>query len=304
MFNKKEFQQRARLIEELVRKVDSASDPGLRTAAQELLQAIMELHGAGLERMMEIVHQSGELGAQIIESFERDELAKGLLLLHGLHPVDLQTRILEALEKTRPYLRSHGGNVELLGVDDAGRVKLRLQGSCHGCPSSAVTLKLAIEDAIYDAAPDISALFVEGVIEEKPKVVGFVPLEKLGHHGNGDNTAPAREGVQWEEISSPASLAEGACCVLGVRGKSVLFCRADGNSYAYENSCPACGQSLEGAHLDPPILTCPSCAHSYDVVYAGRGIDHSFYLEPLPLLVENGRTRIALSLAKAQRNGA
>ena len=71
----------------------------------------------------------------------------GLLLLHGLHPLDLEARVRQALDKVRPYLRSHGGNVELLGVDE-GVVRLRLEGSCHGCPSSAATMRQTIEEAI------------------------------------------------------------------------------------------------------------------------------------------------------------
>ena len=94
-----------------------------------------------------------------------------LLLLHGLHPLDLEARVRQALEQVRPYLRTHGGDVELLGVDD-GVVRLRMQGSCHGCPSSAVTLKHTIEEAIYDAAPDVAAIEVEGVVEPPAAATG------------------------------------------------------------------------------------------------------------------------------------
>ena len=104
----------------------------------------------------------------LIEQFGDDELVGSLLLLYGLHPVDLETRVRQALDKTRPYLRSHGGNVELAGVDPTGVVRLRLQGSCHGCPSSAMTLKLAIEKAIHEAAPDVAGIEVEGESERAP----------------------------------------------------------------------------------------------------------------------------------------
>jgi Fe-S cluster biogenesis protein NfuA len=83
--------------------------------------------------------------------------------LYGLHPLDLETRVRQALEQVRPYLQSHGGNVELLGVE-GGIIRLRLQGSCHGCPSSAQTLKSTIEEAIAEKAPDAAGLQVEGEI--------------------------------------------------------------------------------------------------------------------------------------------
>ena len=81
---------------------------------------------------------------------------RALLILHGLHPLDVETRIARALDRVRPYLGSHGGDVKLLGVTD-GVVHLRLEGSCHGCPSSTVTMKLAIEKAIEEAAPEVAA---------------------------------------------------------------------------------------------------------------------------------------------------
>ncbi len=111
--------------------------------------------------------------------FAADPLVGSLLLLYGLHPVDLETRVHQALEKVRPLLKSHGGNVDLLGIDD-GVVRLKLQGSCHGCPSSAQTLHNAIEEAIYEFAPDVAELKVEGVaVPSTPPVSGFVPLAQL-----------------------------------------------------------------------------------------------------------------------------
>ena len=82
-------------------------------------------------------------------------------MLHGLHPLNVETRIARALDRVRPYLGSHGGDVKLLGVNE-GVVHLRLEGSCHGCPSSTVTMKLAIEKAIEEAAPEVVRIEVEG----------------------------------------------------------------------------------------------------------------------------------------------
>jgi Fe-S cluster biogenesis protein NfuA len=112
-----------------------------------------------------------------------DPLVANLLMLHNLHPVDLPTRVEQALVKVRPLLHSHGGDVELLGIEE-GQVRLRLQGSCHGCPSSAMTLKHAIEEAILEFAPDIAGLDVAGVVDSRatlPKS-GFVPLEAIQLH--------------------------------------------------------------------------------------------------------------------------
>lgn len=176
--DKKVFQHKLQKIEELVRAIESAADPNVRASAVELMQSLMDLHGAGIERMMEIVFESGANGGEIIDRFADDDLAASLLLLHDLHPQDIETRVMQALDKVRPYLRSHGGNVELIGFHD-GIVRLRLEGSCHGCASSAMTLKLAIEEAVYEAAPDLIAMEVEGVVEQPPPPAGLVQLGKL-----------------------------------------------------------------------------------------------------------------------------
>lgn len=190
-FDRKEFQRRAQRIEHLLNVIQSSADARVSADAVELIQSVMELHSLGIERMLEIIF---EKDGEIIDRFAEDDLAANLLLLHGLHPLDIETRVMQALEKVRPLLRSHGGNVEFLGVND-GIARLRLQGSCNGCASSAITLKSAIEEAIYEAAPDIAGLEVEGVAPEPSppvtaikSVSGLVQLERApGKSGAAPN---------------------------------------------------------------------------------------------------------------------
>jgi Fe-S cluster biogenesis protein NfuA len=151
-------------IDKLVALIRDAPDSEVRSAALELVESVMEFEGTAIDRMMELASLAGEPGWRIIETFGRDELVSHLLLLHGLHPLDLETRVRGALDKIRPYLQSHGGNVDLLSVTD-GVVHLRLIGSCDGCPSSAMTLKSAIEKNIYEAAPDVISIVCEGKTE-------------------------------------------------------------------------------------------------------------------------------------------
>lgn len=194
MLDKKEFQQQLRKIEEFVSAIEKAADPNLRASAIGLLQTLMDLHGAGIERVMEIVFDSGQSGREIIDRLGQDDIVSSLLLLYGLHPLDLEARVLQALEKVRPYLRSHAGDVEIASIDD-GAVRLRLQGSCNGCASSAMTMKTAIEEAVYEFAPDVTSLEVEGVADE-PATSGLVQLKKAPG-SNGDR----QSDVRWEEVS-------------------------------------------------------------------------------------------------------
>ena len=131
---------------------------GLDPAGEELAGALMELYGEGLERIMAAVDD--DTRARLAE----DGVIASLLLMHGLYPVPLEERVREALDSVRPYMESHGGDVELLGVE-GGIARLRLEGSCNGCPSSTATLKNAIEDAIQRVAPDIEEIKAEGAVE-------------------------------------------------------------------------------------------------------------------------------------------
>jgi Fe-S cluster biogenesis protein NfuA len=153
-------------IEALLREVDQIPDAAAQASARQVIQAVLELHGTAMERMLERIAAAGNAGQSMIDSLAEDELVESVLLLHGLHPLDIETRVRQALDKVRPMLRAHGGNVELLGVAD-GVVRLRMAGNCNGCASSAATLKLSIEQAIYDKAPDVAGIEVEeGAVSE------------------------------------------------------------------------------------------------------------------------------------------
>jgi Fe-S cluster biogenesis protein NfuA len=145
------MQQEVQRIEALLDDVERLGDPAARATATELVQALLDMYGEGLRRIADRVDMRELAG---------DELVCHLLLLHGLHPVPVQERVVGALDEMRPYLDAHGGDVRLLGVED-GVVRLQLQGSCSGCPSSAVTLRHGIEEAIYRAAPDIERVEAE-----------------------------------------------------------------------------------------------------------------------------------------------
>jgi Fe-S cluster biogenesis protein NfuA len=179
MPKQKEVESQIESIDKMVRALEDAKDPVLRANAKDLVQALMALHGACLERMLEVVGHSAESGKSIIDTFARDGVVKSVLLLYGLHPVDVKTRVLEALEKMRPSMRLHAGTVSVVGIDEEGMVTLRMEGKSEGCGSSASALKQAVEQAIYEAAPDISGIIMEGFVEKASTIAGFVPLASL-----------------------------------------------------------------------------------------------------------------------------
>lgn len=160
------FARRSERIEELVSRIENCGDLASRAVAKELLQAVLELHGAALERILDAVHMA-ESGEAVLREISADALVSGVLSLHGIHPVAVEERVAAAIETARPYLASHGGSVELDSIEEAV-VHVRLKGSCGSCSSSAETLKNAVEDAIFNAAPEIAAVVAEPVPAQPP----------------------------------------------------------------------------------------------------------------------------------------
>jgi Fe-S cluster biogenesis protein NfuA len=162
------FRKRVERLEELIRSTERWPDPQARARVREIVQTLLDVHGTGLQKILEHLAGTGAAGQAAIDALGADDLVGSLLVLHGLHPLDLGSRVRQGLDAVGPLLRSHDGGVELLGIRD-GVVRLRLHGSCDGCPSSALTLKQAIEDAVYAKAPDVTAIAVE---EEGPHLAG------------------------------------------------------------------------------------------------------------------------------------
>jgi Fe-S cluster biogenesis protein NfuA/nitrite reductase/ring-hydroxylating ferredoxin subunit len=270
-------------IEQLLDEVGSATDARIGQAAEELVRTLMEFYGAGLARVVELADDSQ------LRRLADDELVSGLLVLHELHPLDTTQRVQAALDKVRPYLGSHSGDVEMLGVDDEGVVHLRLAGSCDGCPSSLVTVKMAIESAIQTAAPEVTGIDVAGVVPEPvgPGDRPLLPLQAV--------QTPEPE-VDWIELDELIALPPGTTAVTAVGGAPALVCNVDGDLYAYRDRCAACAASLRGAALNGQLVVCPSCDGSFDVRQAGRAPDNGLHLDPLPLLVDRGHVRIAVSM--------
>lgn len=281
------FQERLARIEALIEEVQATANPALQANIEELLSALMELHGVGLKRILDLIWDSGEAGKEIMHGhLAQDTVAGGLLLVHDLHPLPLENRIEQALESVRPYLASHGGNVELVDIFD-GHVRLRMQGTCGDCPASSVTLRYAVEDAIYEVAPDVMSVEAVGA-ENEPVSPGFIPLQMANGHGHeGDGS--------WHGVDDMITLAPRTLQTRSISGRSVLFLKMGDHLYAYGNACPSCQQPLDAANLNGTAIICPSCSQSYDVIRAGRGLDKpSESLEPFPLLIEQDQVRIAL----------
>jgi Fe-S cluster biogenesis protein NfuA len=181
------FQKQIQRIGSLVEQIESGSDPSMCALARELLESLMALHGAALERMLGMATEAGEPGETLIRKCGSDELVSSVLLLYGLHPESVQTRVTRALEKSRPFLESHSASAELVSIQEDGTVTVRLALKPNGgCGSAGATVKSTLEATLQNAAPDAASI----VVEEAGALLaqsGFVSVAQLS---NGKSMAP------------------------------------------------------------------------------------------------------------------
>ncbi len=282
-------------VEALLAEFASTSDPTTAGRAEELVGLLVDFYGAGLARILELLDE------QAVTPLLADKMVAGLLVLHDLHPQSTEERVLAALERVRPYLGSHAGDVEYLGLDPDGTVRLRLAGSCDGCPSSALTVKMAIEKGIEDVAPEVTKVEVEGVAPDpaSPLTAGAVPEGATMLPLMQVSKQPEAPAATWVAVDGIEGLGQGQVVPMLVGDTAAVVCNVAGSLYAYADRCAACGSGLTGAELEGALLACPRCAQRYNVVRAGRGSSGSdkaagLHLDPLPLLTENGGVRIAV----------
>jgi len=281
-------------------EASSAGGTAARERAEELVRLVVDLYGEGLERMLDVLYDAGRLDDEALAAIAADQLVASLLLVHGLHPYDVTTRVQQALESVRPYLGSHGGDVELIEVTPNDVVRLRLLGSCDGCPSSSVTLTLAVEDAVAAAAPEVTGIEVETRTAAAKPTAGLISVDALRSR-IADGAATTSAG--WVPAPELAELASGDVRILTVGGVAVIACRVGSDLFAYSDRCSRCGAGLAGATLarktggevGAAVIACPSCREHYDVRAAGAGLDDPrHHLDPLPLLVRNDVVSLAL----------
>jgi len=270
-----DMNRHGRRIQELMEKIDALPDASARDLVHECVTTLLAFYGQGLERTLQIIKRAGIGGQQVHDELIHDRVVSGLLLIHSLHPVALETRLRDAMDKIRPYMQSHGGNVEILGID-GDFARLRLQGACKTCPSSGVTMELAVRHAIEEACPDLAGFEVEGA-------------------PTTDETQPPHPAAEWKTIDEARHLQEGALIRASLLGATLILCNASGNLYAYRDRCPACNLPLHLGTLQAGVLACRA-GHRFSVQDAGQSPDDPhLHLEPVPLVIKDGAVQVALA---------
>jgi len=191
---------------EILLNASSVNGVAARRRAEELVRQASNLYGEGLAQVLRILDIVRVLEPPVRDALVAIDLVAGLLLIHGLHPHDLRTRVESALESVRPYLGTHGGDVELLDIDSDGTVRLRLCGSCDGCPSSSATLELAVESAVEAAAPEVTSIQVTSGTKTKAGGGSVIPVSALRSRLGGIEEHPPANYAEPHRPESPPRL--------------------------------------------------------------------------------------------------
>lgn len=267
-------------LETLFRKAEAHPDPAVQELVLEVSEAVMHLHHDALFRMVARLRQMAG-GDQVLEGLRGDPVVGGLLAEHGLldGPAPApEARVQAALDRIRPYLHGHGGDVELLEVRD-GLARLRLQGACHGCASSLRPLTMGIEQVLREAVPELQGIAVEG-LAALGAGEAFIPLEAI------------ERARGWEDVGPVQQFASGVQHVL-LSGTPVVLATAFGRIHALRDRCPR-GGSLRGATLEAFVLVCACHGERYDL-RSGRSLrDPSLMLEHVPVVIDQGQVKVAV----------
>ena len=254
-------------------------------AVAELATLVATLEREGDERalmVLELVDAIHRPALELILSGQPEHpIAQAVLAMYDLAPVDDRTRVEEALDELRPYVESHGGQVELLEVDD-GIVHVRMSGACQGCAGSAITLRRGIEQTLRERYPG----FREVVAHEPDRLIQI-------------------EGLRRPLFAPAGSLhdpAPGQMRAIDADGRSVLLLNVDGEPYAFLNACPVEADRdlpLDGGRLAGAVLVCPWHNCAYDA-RSGRRVDDQPDepgLRVIPVAVQDGVVKVAVNVA-------
>lgn len=265
-------------IQTLAQRVDRAREAvqalpeEARKRAMALKEAIEAFHACGLKALVRLLRSSGE-GRELLYRAVDDPAVYALFLLHGIIRPDVYARVAAALEEVRPYLRSHGGDVELVKVED-GTVYVRLHGACSGCSLSALTLRQGVEETLKARVPEIRQVSMA----DEPLTSGYLPPSAMDEGGF--------EEKGWLKGPAADELAEGEPYRLVQDGHDVLLVRHNGKVMAFRNRCPHLGIPLERGTVDGTWLTCPGHGFRFDLTSGECLTVPHVQLEVFPVRVE------------------
>jgi hypothetical protein len=168
----RELERQLQHLEALLHELERGPESLIRTQARDVVRAVLDLHASGLDRMVQCIG-SFAAGPAIMNALTSDPLIAGLLLLHDIHPENLETRVRVAVEALAPALAPQGARVAEVSVEE-GIVRVRLERELGRGGVPAAALRSRVEHAVVGAAPD-----AVGIEIDVPDTAAFVPVAEV-----------------------------------------------------------------------------------------------------------------------------
>ena len=270
-----DFEQIAEKIDKALKNVEELADENAKMHALGLKTAIEDFHKIALTKIVQKL-KSDERGKELLFELIDEPSVYALLQLHGIVKPNINAKISQVLDMVRPYMQSHGGDVEFVSYENSV-VYVRLAGSCNGCSQSAVTLREGVEEALLHNIPEVKK--VEVVPNEpSPSLIQIESLKSSKTSG-------------WIETFAVEEVPNGTKKCFKNEKENILIINVDNRLSAYRNECPHQGLPLDGGMLEAEerILTCPWHGFKFDANSGECLTAPAAQLEVFPLRIENGK---------------
>ncbi len=264
-------------LDQLVQAFEEHPDENVRDAVFDLLRAVDLIHRQPLRAVVALLKRSG-----LHEHALEDQHIALLFELYDLVDGGELGRADRVLDGVRPYIESHGGQLEVLDAA-GGVVTVRLSGACAGCQGSSATLRHVVEETLRAELDDFVRLDVVDPPPPGPKLISLDSIPVL--------TGPR---LAWRRVLARDELEEGGVRSIDVEGGGALLANLGGEIYAYRSVCPGTPLPLAGAHAEDDVLVCPwhGCRFS---LRGGRRLDREGPgLDVMPVAVADGEVRIGV----------
>ncbi len=253
-----------------------------RNTVEALRHAIDALHREAFTRLIRALKDDPAAAGRLREAASDEVVYAVLRHLEILKP-SLDERLQQALDSVRPYLREHGGDVELVAVEPPDTVTIRLTGACDGCPASGLTLSAGVEKAIREHCPEIT-----NIRKARGHGGGSVNVDFVSPFASMDETG-------WIALTTLDDLPDGDIRILEAEGRSLLLWRSGERVQCYENACAHLGMPLDGGELENGVLTCPYHGFQY-ALHSGECLTApEVQLQAHGVRVVNGHVEVGLA---------
>ncbi|MFN8373059.1 MAG: NifU family protein [Anaerolineae bacterium] len=271
----KTLESLAERVDKALESVNKLAEPE-RTQALNLKDAIEAFHRLGLTKIVQRLKADSRGKELLFELIDEPEVY-ALFSMHGIVRQPLPDRVAKVIDAVRPYMQSHGGDVQLVDVQQDS-VYIRLLGACNGCSMSAVTLRQGIEEALNMHVPEIKTI---EVVPDEPTPALIMPLQ-----------IPVLPGKEAGWIQGPAvdDVKPGKAFRLDSGDVSIVILNVSNKLVAYRNECAHQGLPIDGGMVDSQhgTITCPYHGFCYDAVSGECLTAAQAQLEPFPLRVQDG----------------